>query len=96
MRQPVRLLILIACLALASCAGVKPMPEILHEPDLVEVEKRIFVPIDGALLVEHPITEGPIRACLAVAADRKAELAKCNADKRAIRAVQGSEVPDGD
>lgn len=89
MRQPVRLLILLTALVLAGCVTGPPKPDMLSVPDVVEVERRIFVPIDPALTIEHPIAEGPIRACLAVAADRKSELAKCNADKRAIRAVQG-------
>lgn len=94
MRQPVQLLILLACAMLAGCAGMGCKTDVLHVPEIVEVERRIYVPIDPEHTAEHPIAEGPIRACLAVAADRKAELAKCNADKRAIRAMQGGPAND--
>jgi hypothetical protein len=66
--------------------------DVLHEPDLVEIETRIFVPIDPALTTQHHIATGPIRECLTVAAERGRQLRLCNADKATIRALQGTPV----
>ena len=80
--------IVIACaLAVAGCK-----PQVIRVPGPVEYRDRLVVqPIPPALLSEHPITTGPLSACPAVAAARRAELEACNADKAAIRAMQGGE-----
>jgi hypothetical protein len=83
---------LLIALAISGCAGMACKTDVLHQPDLVEVETRIFVPIDPALTTQHEIAAGPIRECLTIAAERGRQLRLCNADKAAIRALQGTPV----
>lgn len=83
---------LLIALGISGCAGMACKTDVLHEPDLVEVETRIFVPIDPALTTQHEIATGPIRECLTIAAERGRQLRLCNADKAAIRALQGTPV----
>lgn len=73
-------------LLLAGCPGpvrtiTKPV-EVTRET--IKVER-----VPGALTDPHPIAEGPLSACLVVAAQRKEELQQCNADKAAIRERHG-------
>lgn len=71
---------------LAILAGCCPRP--ITRPAIVEIERRIVEPIPVELLREHPIAAGRVSECPAVAAQRRAELQACNADKAAISAMQ--------
>jgi hypothetical protein len=100
MRRVLRLLSIAAfALAVAATGGCKRVckcePEIrtVYVPQVVEVERRVHVPIDDVLTTQHHVARGSVAECLKVAADRGAELRKCNADKAAIRAVQGTPAP---
>jgi hypothetical protein len=69
-------------MALAGCCK----PQIIREPGpTVYVDRLKVQPVDARLLVEHPIAEGAPSECIAIAAQRKAEIEACNAHKRAIR-----------
>lgn len=60
-------------------------------PEVVTVERRVYVPIPGNLTAE-PIAEGPIAQCFEVAAQRRAALERANAKIAQCAAVQGTEV----
>lgn len=82
----VRLALFASLALLAACAR----PEIIRVPGPVEYRDRIVIqPIAPDLLRPHPIAEGPLRECPAVASARRAEIQACNADKAAIREQQG-------
>lgn len=101
MSRTARLLTLLAVgVALTGCtqAPVKPdlPPATIIKPQIVYVDRYVYVPIKEALTDPHPIAEGPLAVCPSVAAARKAELVKCNADKRGIRAIEGTPLGKGD
>lgn len=80
----------LSALLLAGCQHwCKPEQVTVQVPVEVEVERLVHVPIDERLTTQHHVATGPVSECLAVAAARGTELRKCNADKAAIRAVQG-------
>lgn len=81
--------LLIAMVA-SGCSGLQCKTDVLHVPEPVEIERHVYVAIDEALTTQHHIATGTVGECLTVAAARGRELRKCNADKAAIRAVQGS------
>lgn len=82
----------LAIVALALLAGCKT--RVVTEYVTVEVERLRYVPVPAELTDPHPIAEGPRSACLDVAAQRAAELRACNADKAAIRGIDGGPAPD--
>ena len=73
---------------LAACASVP------GEPRIVYVDRFVYVEVPAELTDPHPIAEGPLAHCPMVAAARKAELEQCNADKAAIRGIEGGAAPD--
>jgi hypothetical protein len=75
---------------LIPLAGCQPP---VVKPEIVYVDRMVYVPIPADLTNPHPIAEGPLAHCPAVAAARRTELEKCNADKAAIRSVQDGAVP---
>lgn len=81
-----RLIVAAFCIALAGCGGKRVVIEYVP----VEVVREVYVPIPAELVAPHPVAEGPLSACPAVAAARRAELEKCNADKAAIRKIDPS------
>lgn len=84
--SPIRLTLFASLALLAACGR----PEIIRVPGPVEYRDRIVIqPIAPDLLRPHPIAEGPLRECPAVASARRAELQACNADKSAISEQQG-------
>lgn len=68
--------------ALAGCG--RPVVK----PQIVYVDRTVYVAVPADLTDPHPIAEGPLAHCPVVAAARRAELEKCNADKRAIRRIE--------
>ena len=92
------LAILPALLVLAGCCRERhdlkpdlPGAGTVVAPEVVVVEKRVYVPIPGNLTAE-PIAEGPISQCFQVAAERRAALERANAKIAQCAAVQGTEV----
>lgn len=76
---------LAAVVTLCVCACC-PTPSIVRLPGPVEMRERLVIePIPAELLREHPIATGSIAECPRVAAQRRAELDACNADKSALR-----------
>lgn len=82
--------LILVCLALALTACT---PRVVKEYVTVEVVREVYAPIPADLTDGHTIIEGPPSACPDVAAHRAAELRKCNADKQAIRNIQGGAAP---
>lgn len=77
--------IALAALLLAGCAPTRTV----LVPGPVEYRERLVVqPVPDRLLREHPIADGDLSQCPTVAAQRRAELRACNADKAAIRAMR--------
>lgn len=81
-----RLILAALCIALTGCGGKRVVVQYVP----VEVVREVYVPVPSELVAQHPIAEGPLSACPAVAAARKAEIEKCNADKAAIRGIDPS------
>lgn len=79
-----RLILALAALALAGCT-----PRVVKEYVTVEVVREVYVPVPAGLTDPHPIVEGPPSSCPDIARQRAAELQKCNADKAAIRGIEG-------
>lgn len=75
-------------LALAGCG--RPVVK----PQIVYVDRFVYVEVEPELTNPHPIAEGPLAHCPMVAAARRAELEQCNADKAAIRGIEGGPVPE--
>ena len=75
-------------LALTGCGRT------IVEPRIVYVDRFVYVEVEPELTTPHPIAEGPLAHCPVVAAARKAELEQCNADKAAIRGIEGGAAPD--
>jgi hypothetical protein len=84
-----RIALALLSLALAGCGRT------VVEPRIVYVDRTVYVEVPAALTDAHPIAEGPLSHCPVVAAARRAELETCNADKAAIRRIEGGAVPDG-
>lgn len=74
-------------LALVGCGRT------VVEPRIVYVDRPVYVAIDPEFTNPHPIAEGPLSHCPVVAAARRKELETCNADKAAIRRIEGGAVP---
>ena len=91
-------LFLIAVLALlvAGCAGKTTKPDvprgIIVQPKLVEVVRTEYVRVPAELTDPLPVAEGPLSLCPLVAADRRKTIEKANADRRATRALSGTEA----
>jgi len=87
---------LVLLFALAGCAskGAKPdlPPSTPITPEIVIVERKVYVAIPASLTQEQPIAEGSIAQCFHVAAQRRAALVKANARLREIGAIQGTAV----
>ena len=97
MSRPVRLLIVSALVMslVSACAGpVRPSaPPPPVKPEVIVVERKVYVAIPAHLTEEQPIAEGPIAQCFDVAARRRAAIRKGNGQLREIRAIQGTAVP---
>lgn len=84
-------------LSLAGCFRDDKRPDLpgdghVVEPELVEVERRVYVKIPARLTQPEPIAEGPITEAFEVARQRRAALERANAKLREIAAIQGTEV----
>ena len=95
-----RLLAIAAALALLTgCPGQARKPDLpsgtVVKPTAVLVEREVYVAVPTNLTQERPIAEGPLERCWFVAADRKAELVKANAQLREIAEIEGTVLRDG-
>lgn len=82
-----RALLAMAVLALTACAStVEYVP--VDRPVYIERVRNVVAPLPAGLLEPHPIAQGSPSQCLQVAAQRRAELEACNADKAGLRLTQ--------
>jgi hypothetical protein len=79
---------LLIVLTLTACAT--PQVQYIDRVRFVDRVRQVVQPIDPELLQPHPIAEGLLSQCPSTAAQRRAELEKCNADKASIRAIAGA------
>lgn len=60
--------------------------------ETLQADRLIYVPVPNQLTQPHAIATGPLSQCPVVAAQRRAELERCNVDKAQIQAIQGTKV----
>ncbi len=90
--QATKALTVLLCAAVAGCATRKPL--VVKQPGkVIEVPVKVYVPIPDSLTAPCSIAEGKVGEVLEVARKRRASLEACNADKSAIRKIQGKPVP---
>jgi hypothetical protein len=77
----------VVVLALTACT---PDPVYITRPVYIDRVQQVVQPIPAELLQPHAIAEGLPSQCPSIAAQRRAELEACNADKAAIRAIAGA------
>lgn len=82
--------IALACIVLTLTACATPKVQYITRPVYVDRVQQVMKPIDPELLQLHPIAEGLPSQCPSIAAQRRAELVKCNADKAAITGIAGA------
>ena len=92
MRAAIALLLVIA---LGGCNRVRKsdLPGgVIVKPQVVTVTREVYVRVPAELTDPLPIAEGPLAQCPMVAADRKQQLQRANADRKAVRALSGTEA----
>lgn len=82
---------------LAACGDDNVRPDLpdagqVVRPEVVIVERRVYVPVPSELTRPVPIAEGPISQCFSVAAARKKAAEVANARLAEIAAIEGTEV----
>lgn len=90
-----RLLLIFALALLATaCGNTRPdVPRgVIVTPKVVEVVRTEYVRVPAELTDPLPIAEGPLSQCPAVAASRRKTIEKANADRKAARALSGTEA----
>ena len=95
MRASTIAIALLLVIALAGCNRVrKPdLPGgVIVKPQVVTVTREVYVRVPAELTDPLPIAEGPLSQCPMVAADRKQQLQRANADRKAVRALSGTEA----
>lgn len=97
MRTALMLLACCAALLLPACNRANLKPDLpgagtVVKPEIVYVDRFVYVAIPASLTDEMPIAEGPLSQCPDVAAQRKKAAAVLNSRMRQIRAIQGTEV----
>lgn len=83
-----------ALLTLTACAT--PQVQYIDRVRFVDRVQQVVKPIDPELLQLHPVAEGLPSQCPSIAAQRRAELVKCNADKAAIAGIAGAKGQGND
>lgn len=90
------LLIAILALLLTACADKAAKPDVprgvIVQPKVITVTRTEYVRVPAELTDPLPIAEGPLSACPDVAAERRKALQKANADRKAVRALSGTEA----
>lgn len=89
--------IALATLLLAGCNRHDVKPDLpgagtVVKPQIVYVDRYVYVSIKDDLTQEEPIAEGPLSQCPIVAAARKTALKRINGRMRQIDAIQGTPV----
>jgi len=82
-------------IALAGCnrMGKPDLPGgVTVKPQVVTITREVYVRVPAELTDQLPIAEGPLSQCPMVAADRKQQLLRANADRKAARALSGTEA----
>lgn len=81
-------------LSLAACQNAKPdLPKgTVVMPKVVTVTREVYVRVPAEFTDPLPIAEGPLAQCPMVAAERRKTIEKANADRRATRALSGTEA----
>lgn len=95
MRASAIAIALLLVIALAGCNRVrKPdLPGgVIVKPQVVTVTREVYVRVPAELTDPLPIAEGPLAQCPMVAADRKQQLLRANADRKAARALSSTEA----
>lgn len=95
MRASAIAIILLLVIALAGCNRTrKPdLPGgVIVKPQVVTVTREVYVRVPAELTDPLPIAEGPLSQCPMVAAERKQLLLRANADRKATRALSGTEA----
>lgn len=95
MRMPAIAIALLLVIALAGCNRVrKPdLPGgVIVKPQVVTITREVYVRVPAELTDQLPIAEGPLSQCPMVAAERKQQLLRANADRKATRALSGTEA----
>lgn len=83
-----RVIAVVLLLTLTACAT--PQVQYIDRVRFVDRVQQVVKPIEPELLQPHPIAEGLPSQCPSIAAQRRAELVKCNADKAAITSIAGA------
>lgn len=95
MRAPAFAITMVLIAALPGCASVRKtdLPGgVIVKPQVVTITREVYVNVPAELTDPLPIAEGPLSQCPMVAADRKAQLERANADRKAVRALSGTRV----
>lgn len=92
-----RLILIVAtAMLLTGCPGKATKPDVPHgvivQPKVVEVVRTEYVRVPAELTDPLSIAEGPLSLCPVVAAERKKTIQKANADRKATRALSGTEA----
>lgn len=87
-----RTLAILAALTLTACATQRE-PIVTARTEYVEVPVLVFRALPEERMQPHPIAEGPPSQCLDVAAQRRAEIVACNADKDSLRGLKSEPRP---
>jgi hypothetical protein len=88
---------LMACAAMLNTGCARDTkPDVPHgvivKPKVVTVTRTEYVRVPAELTDPLPIAEGPLSQCPMVAAERRKTIEKANADRRATRALSGTEA----
>ena len=92
-----RLMLILAFLALVMGCGRKDVkPDVARgvivTPKVVTVTKYVYVRVPDRLTSVLPVAEGPLSQCPDVAAARRAQLQRCNADREEAGALSGTQA----
>lgn len=95
MRTSATAVALLLVIVLAGCnrARKPDLPGgVIVKPQVVTITREVYVRVPAELTDPLPIAEGPLSQCPMVAADRKQQLLRANADRKAVRALSGTEA----
>lgn len=86
----------VVLLLTAGCAGNGRKPDVprgvIVQPKVVTVTRTEYVRVPAELTDPLPVAEGPLAQCPMVAAERRKTIEKANADRKATRALSGTEA----
>lgn len=87
---------LLLVFALSACNRQDRKPDVprgvIVQPKVITVTRTEYVRVPAELTDPLAIAEGPLSQCPLVAAERKKQLQKANADRKATRALSGTEA----